>query len=84
MKCPVCENDTFDDDDFEYNICPECFWEYDIIQTEDPDFAGGANRHSLNDYRKIYLEQKKLDPDFSCRNEKDKELMIKLDHQYDN
>lgn len=31
MRCPVCGNDTFDDNDYEYDICKECFGEYDSI-----------------------------------------------------
>lgn len=79
MKCPVCENDTFDEEDFEYEICPECFWEYDYVQVREPDFEGGANCHSLNGYRELYWTQKKMKPLFSCRNEEDKKLMIQLD-----
>ena len=36
MKCPVCGNDTFDDKDYKYQICEECFWEYDVLQLKDP------------------------------------------------
>lgn len=81
MKCPVCGNDTFSDDDYEYDICPECFWEYDIIQVNEPDYAGGANCHSLNEYKKIYFDLKKQNPDFSCRNDVDRDLIVMLDHQ---
>lgn len=59
MICPVCGNNTFDEDDFEYMICPECYWEYDVLQVQEPDYAGGANCHSLNEYRKIYWNLKK-------------------------
>ena len=54
MICPVCGNNTFSDTNYEFAICDECFWEYDLIQVGDPDFPGGANNHSLNEYRKIY------------------------------
>ena len=59
MKCPVCGNNTFSETNYEYDICKECFWEYDPVQVEDPDFPGGANVHSLNEYRKIYQDQYK-------------------------
>lgn len=81
MKCPVCGNETFDDKDYEYDICEECFWEYDLIQVDYPDYSGGANCHSLNEYRKIYQKLKKENPYFSCKNESDKELIIAMDHE---
>ncbi len=81
MTCPVCGNDTFKDNDFEYDICSECFWEYDIWQVDNPDFAGGANGHSLNEYKRIYWELKRQNPKFSCKNESDKRLIIRLDYE---
>lgn len=81
MNCPVCGNDTFDDDKYEYKICSECFWEYDVVQVEQPNLAGGANCHSLNEYKRIYYSLKQRDPSFSCRNESDRELILMLDHQ---
>lgn len=81
MKCPVCGNDTFDDNnDIDFDICPECYWEYDKIQVADPDMAGGANCHSLNGYRKIYLKLKAENPNFSCTNEADRKKIVALDH----
>ena len=81
MKCPVCGNETFDDHDYEYDICEECFWEYDLIQVNYPDCSGGANHHSLNEYRNIYRRLKEANPHFSCKNDTDKELIIALDHE---
>ena len=80
MKYPVCQNDTFDETDYEYDICEECFWEYDIVQVENPDYEGGANKHSLNKYKKIYEELKSQKTNFSCKNPSDRELIIKLDN----
>lgn len=37
-----------------YEICPVCFWEDDWQQADDPDYAGGANRMSLNEARKNF------------------------------
>ena len=31
-----------------------CFWEDDPVLEEDPDYAGGANKLSLNESRKNY------------------------------
>ena len=53
--CPVCGQHTFERLG-DYEICPLCGWENDRIQFEDPEFAGGANALSLNEYRADYLE----------------------------
>jgi hypothetical protein len=34
-----------------YDICPVCFWEDDLVQYEDPTYAGGANRPNLIESR---------------------------------
>ena len=47
--CPICERHQFEDS---YDICPVCFWENDGVQYDGPDFGGGANYLSLNDYKK--------------------------------
>jgi len=83
MICPVCGNDTFDNVDFEWNICPECFWEYDSLQVENPDYDGGANCHSLNEYKNIYWKLKNDNAQFSCKNKADREIMIQLDRDID-
>ena len=80
MKCPVCGNNTFNDYDYAGSICKECFWEYDTVQVEDPDYPGGANCHSLNEYKKIYKRLLADNPNFSCRNEEDRKLIVNLDH----
>lgn len=80
MKCPVCGNDTFDDIDYEYEICEECFWQYDMTQVENPTYVGGANCHSLNEYKKIYDKLKHKNPSFSCQNESDRKWIVALDH----
>ena len=52
-KCPVCGKYEFErPDDFE--TCPICKWQDDGVQTDDPDFAGGANDMSLNEYKKAW------------------------------
>ena len=38
----------------EYEICDECGWEDDPVQSSDDDYAGGANRLSLNQARNEY------------------------------
>jgi hypothetical protein len=54
-KCPVCGYYTLDADEA-YNICSVCNWEDDPIQFDDPDFWGGANELSLNDYKKQWIK----------------------------
>ncbi|MFN7919242.1 MAG: CPCC family cysteine-rich protein [Bryobacteraceae bacterium] len=39
-----------------FEICAVCFWEDDPVQNEDPSFAGGANRESLNEARRNYID----------------------------
>ena len=51
MKCPVCGKYEFS---WEFDICPVCNWCHDEVQTEDPDFTGGANDMSLNQAREAY------------------------------
>ncbi|MBW4608191.1 MAG: hypothetical protein KME22_13460 [Hassallia sp. WJT32-NPBG1] len=57
MECPCCGNLTFENESVgTFEICPVCFWEDDNIQFEDPDYTGGANKVSLNQARRNYLE----------------------------
>lgn len=54
-KCECCGYYTLPEESIgNYNICPVCFWEDDIVQLEDPNFEGGANEESLNQARKNY------------------------------
>jgi len=55
-ECPVCGQYTLDAE-YPNDICPVCFWEDDSVQTKDPDFRGGANRLSLNEYRKLWRQE---------------------------
>lgn len=34
-----------------FEICPLCGWQDDGVQNDDPDYKGGANELSLNEYR---------------------------------
>lgn len=60
-KCPVCGKYDFTDYS-SYDICPFCGWEDDGTQFDDPDYRGGANELSLNQYRKSYHEKIMQDP----------------------
>ena len=52
-KCPVCGKSEFPYRG-SFDICEECGWEDDPIQSDEPDFWGGANELCLNDYRAKY------------------------------
>ena len=56
LKCPVCGKHHFRIKDF-YEICPVCGWEDDSAQRLDTDYCGGANRYSLNEARKRFLDR---------------------------
>lgn len=56
-KCPCCGQKTLDSEHM-FDICSVCGWEDDNVQFADPNFFGGANFFSLNEYRKLYLEGK--------------------------
>ena len=50
ILCPVCGTHRFAERD-DYAICPVCGWENDALQYDEPDYEGGANVESLNQYR---------------------------------
>ena len=49
--CPVCGEYIFDEGPGSFDICPVCEWEDDPVQAADPDYSGGANHLSLNEYK---------------------------------
>lgn len=59
FKCPVCEKHFFETDD-DYRVCPVCGWENDGVQNDDHDYAGGANKMSVNQARIAYAEGRKV------------------------
>ena len=64
--CPVCGKYTFIEDD-NFEICPVCGWEDDGLQREDPDYDGGANHLSLNQYREQYRSRMKTQSEEGSR-----------------
>jgi hypothetical protein len=46
--CLCCGYKTISSKGADYHICPICYWEDDPIAYGDPNFAGGANKVSLN------------------------------------
>ena len=56
-RCPCCGFYTFDYiPDGSYDICKVCFWEDDPFQLQNPAYEGGANKVSLIQARKNFLE----------------------------
>ncbi len=53
-KCPICDKYEFDE---EYDICPICGWEHDLVQENDENFGGGANELSVKEARVLYKLQ---------------------------
>ena len=53
FNCPCCRQKTLPTEHM-FDICPVCGWEDDNVQFDDPDFRGGANFFSLNEYRKLF------------------------------
>lgn len=51
--CKCCGKYELDKDSI-FEICPICGWESDPVQEDDPNYSGGANSLSLNDYKKEY------------------------------
>lgn len=59
-KCPCCKNRTLlEEPPGTYQVCPICKWEDDELQYYNPDYKGGANKTSLNEARKKYIEQQR-------------------------
>lgn len=55
--CPCCGYKTFSEElNGTYEICEICFWEDDLIQLKNPDYKGGANRVSLREAQKNFVE----------------------------
>ena len=52
--CAVCGSLVILD---ECNICDTCGWEEDIVQENEPNYNGGANKLSLNAYKLQWEKQ---------------------------
>jgi hypothetical protein len=58
IKCPCCgkfEFERFND----FDVCEVCGWENDGVQYDDPDYDGGANDLSLNQFREKWQSENK-------------------------
>ncbi|MGP9078378.1 CPCC family cysteine-rich protein [Yersinia pseudotuberculosis] len=57
--CPCCGEKVFEALG-EHDICPNCDWEDDPIQSKEPDYVGGANKMSLNEAKEAYKQGRKV------------------------
>lgn len=62
VTCPCCGYITLTEPRA-YEICRICFWEDDLVQFEDPDYAGGANRVSLRQAQVNYQQFGACEPE---------------------
>jgi len=53
--CPVCGNYNMGETP-SHDVCIRCEWEDDHLQRDNPDYDGGANYVSLNQYRERWRE----------------------------
>lgn len=54
--CPCCGSLTIEEPG-NYDICDVCGWEDDDLQSDDPEYAGGANDMSLNQARAAFKKR---------------------------
>ncbi|RYZ91176.1 MAG: hypothetical protein EOP04_01435 [Proteobacteria bacterium] len=62
--CPCCGYLTLEEPVRHFDICDVCSWEDDNIQYDSPDYRGGANKVSLNEARRNFLEFGASDKNF--------------------
>lgn len=55
LACACCGYDTVEERG-NYEICPICFWEDDPVQFAHPHLGGGANKMSLRQGQKNYID----------------------------
>ena len=68
MKCSCCDFYTFTRDDLIADICPVCFWQYDIVAQKYPTISIGPNHGiSLIQARENYQKYGVYDKQFKSR-----------------
>lgn len=58
--CPVCHLENAFAESGNYEICPQCNWEDDPVQRNNPDFPGGANPLSIKAAQEAWLSKSKV------------------------
>ena len=61
IRCPVCSKYEFAMSN-NFDVCAVCEWENDGVQLQDPDYDGGANDLSLNDYKAEWQKRNSQSP----------------------
>lgn len=58
IRCPVCNCLTIDEtyEEVIVDICPVCFWQYDIVAQDNPNRCIGPNDVSLNEAIENYKQ----------------------------
>lgn len=68
IKCPCCSEGTIKS---LHDVCLVCGWEDDVVQNEDENFSGGANKLSLSEYRQNFRKLREENKDYkwvsNCR-----------------
>ena len=55
IRCPCCNYLTItEEDEVIVDICPVCYWQYDLVSQRYPDRVISPNRVSLNEARNNY------------------------------
>lgn len=62
--CPICGKTMFPGD-FSCNICDACGWEDDVNYERFPDMESCANGYTVAEYRKMYFERVKANPNYN-------------------
>jgi len=58
--CPCCDEETLLDEGI-FEICPNCKWEDDDEQRDNPNLENSANKMSLNQAREAYKQGKPIE-----------------------
>lgn len=65
LPCPCCGNYTIIDDSIIVDICPVCFWQYDVVAQENPNKIIGPNHGvSFNTAKENYKKYGAISIDF--------------------
>lgn len=87
FQCKCCGNTTLSELPYgTFEICKICYWEDDIVQSEDPNFEGGANEISLNKAKENYKNFGVSNTKFLNNKIENKDfypgMKVKLDNEY--
>jgi len=87
FQCKCCGNKTLSEfPNGTFEICEICFWEDDNVQSNDPNFEGGANEISLNASKENYKNFGVSNTKFLNNKIENKDfypgMKVKLDDEY--